>query len=93
MSNMPGKTIFQDRKREASFWGENFGRAWKNGKPVKVQFARNLSETINVRFDSHTMDVLRDQAQRKGLGTTQLIRMWVVEKLQNGGFSRANTTQ
>lgn len=91
MSNVPSKTIFQARKREASFWGKNFTRAWKNGKPIRVKFARNLSETINVRFDSRTMNVLRDQAQRKGLGTTQLIRMWIVEKLQNGGFPQANT--
>ena len=81
MTNLPSETTFRDRKKEAEFWKKNFDEAWKSGKSAKVKFARNLSETINVRFDSHTLNALRTQAQKKGLGTTQLIRMWVTERL------------
>ena len=90
MSKIPIKSTFQDRKKEASFWEGNFNQAWDNGKPAKVQFARNLSETINVRFDSHTMTTIRNQAQEKGLGATQLIRMWIMEKLQGAANSQTN---
>jgi hypothetical protein len=81
MNKTPSKTMFKDRNNEAGFWKKNFGEAWKAGKPVKTRVARNLSETINVRFDSHAMGVLRNHAHKKGLGVTQLIRMLVMEKL------------
>jgi len=82
MTTISNKTIFQNRNKEAKFWKQNFTPAWKKGKPVKIQFSKNLSETINVRFDSHTINTLRNQAQKRGLGATQLIRMWILEKLQ-----------
>lgn len=80
--------IFKNRKSEADFWQNNFNKAWKSGKPTKVKFARNLSETINVRFDSHTMSTIRGKAQKRGLGATQLIRMWVMEKLHGTSSTR-----
>lgn len=80
--------IFKNRKSEAAFWRKNFTNAWKGGKPIKVKFARNLSETINVRFDSHTMSTIRGKAQKRGLGATQLIRMWVMERLQGTSSTR-----
>lgn len=84
MTKTSNKTLFQNRNREAGFWEKNFSKAWKKGKPVRTKFSGNLSETINVRFDSRTMDTLRTHALKKGLGTTQLIRMWITEKLQTG---------
>jgi len=81
MNKAPNKAIFRNREKEASFWEKNFDKAWKKGKPVRVRFAKNLSETINVRFDSNSMKTLRYKAHRRGLGVTQLIRMWTMEKL------------
>lgn len=81
--------IFKNRKSEADFWQKNFNGAWKTGRPIKVKFTRNLSETINVRFDSDTMKVVRNHARERGLGATQLIRMWVMERLQ--GTSSTHT--
>lgn len=75
------ESIFKDRDKEAKFWEENFEEAWKAGKPVKVKFAKNLSESINIRLDSQTLNVVRDEAKEKGLGPTQLIRMWIMEKI------------
>ena len=92
MTNTPNKTTFQNRKKEAGFWKKNFEQTWKDGKPVKVQFARNLSETINVRFDSGTVSALRSRARERGLGATQLIRMWVMERLQDKNRPQAHST-
>lgn len=84
----PDSSIFRDREKEAKFWEENFKETWKTGKPIKVKFARNLSETLNMRWDTPTLNSVRKVAKQKGLGPTQLIRMWVLEKL-NGGSLRS----
>lgn len=80
---MPNKSIFKDREKEAKFWEENYMKTWKKGKPVNVKFAKNLSVTINIRLDPKTLYTVKDEAQRKGLGPTQLIRMWIMEKIKN----------
>lgn len=82
-TNQPikGKLTFSDREKEAKFWEENFDEAWVAGKPIKAKFAKNLSESINIRLDSQTLSVVRNEAKAKGLGPTQLIRMWIMERL------------
>jgi predicted DNA binding CopG/RHH family protein len=79
--NKPSKSIFEDREKEAEFWEKNYKDTWKIGKPIKVQFAKNLSETLNIRLDPATINVVRSEAKAKGLGPTQLIRMWIMEKI------------
>lgn len=80
---IPDKSIFKDREKEAKFWEENFDAAWKTAKPIKVKFAKdlNLSKTLNIRLDPQTLYNVRSQASKKGLGATQLIRMWIMEKM------------
>lgn len=75
------KAIFKNRGKEARFWEKNYKKAWKSGKSLKVKFANNLSTAINVRLDPVALDIVRSEAQKKGLGPTQLIRMWVMEKI------------
>ncbi len=82
---IPDKSIFKDREKEAKFWEENYKETWKSGKSVKVTFAKNLSKTLNIRLDPTTVTIVRSQAKAKGLGPTQLIRMWIMEKI--GGKS------
>lgn len=77
----PDESIFRDREREAKFWEENYKETWKRGKPVKVSFAKSLSETVNIRLDPTTLTTVRKEAKAKGLGPTQLIRMWIMEKV------------
>jgi predicted DNA binding CopG/RHH family protein len=77
----PSKSIFKDREKEAAFWEKNYKETWKKGKPIKVKFAKNLSETLNIRLDPATITEVREQAKAKGLGPTQLIRMWIMEKV------------
>lgn len=79
------KSIFQDREKEARFWEENFENEFVKGKKIKVSFAKNLSETLNIRLDPATVTKVRDEA--KGLGPTQLIRMWIMEKIGRKNIS------
>lgn len=77
----PDESIFRDREKEAKFWEENYKETWKRGKPIEVKFAKNLSETVNIRLDPATITTVRKEAKAKGLGPTQLIRMWIMEKV------------
>lgn len=78
---IPGVSIFKDRKKEAKFWEEHFDDVFSTGKPVKAKFAKNLSKTVNIRLDPTTLTTVRKEAKAKGLGPTQLIRMWITEKI------------
>lgn len=80
----PDESVFRDREKEAKFWEENFDNVRR--KPVKAQVSKNLksvflTDPINTRFDPETSLAIREEARKKGLGPTQLIRMWVMEKL------------
>ena len=86
---MPDKSTFKDRDKEAKFWEENYKETWKSGKPVKVKFAKNLSETLNIRLDPVTINSVRHEAKAKGLGPTQLIRMWIMEKMGGKNINHA----
>ena len=89
----PDASIFKNLQKEAAFWEKQYKATWKAGTPVTVRFAKNLSETINIRLDSPTLDDLRGKAREKGLGPTQLIRMWIMERLRSDGnrFQSAST--
>ncbi len=77
----PSESVFQDREKEAKFWEKNYKDAFKKGKPIKAVFAKNLSETVNIRLDPPTLTTVRKEAKSRGLGPTQLIRMWIMEKI------------
>jgi predicted DNA binding CopG/RHH family protein len=74
---------FKSRREEAEFWDtHDLADYWDEFKPVKVRFAKNLSEGITIRFDPETLAKLREQARKKGMGPTTLARMWILEHLQ-----------
>jgi predicted DNA binding CopG/RHH family protein len=90
----PKDSIFKNHQQEAQFWHEHFAQAQKDGKPVTVKFAKKiehiyLNDSINIRLDSQTSTAIRKAAQKKGLGPTQLIRMWIMEKM-NQSSNQAN---
>lgn len=79
---------FKSIEEEAKFWDtHSFADYWDGFKPVKVRFAKNLSEGVTVRFDPVTSNKLRVEAHQKGIGPTTLIRMWVMERLGGGSGS------
>lgn len=44
--------------------------------------SRPLSSTFAVRFDPQTVEQLRALAEAKGVGVTQLVRTWVLQRLR-----------
>ena len=77
----PTHTTLQNRKNEAAYWERNIKSSWSTAKPVSIKFAKNLSEMINIRLSPETLRFVRDEAERKGIGPTQLIRMWIKERI------------
>jgi predicted DNA binding CopG/RHH family protein len=71
------------REELAKFWDtHDFTDYLDEMKPVKVKFAKNLSHIVAVRLDTDTLNKLETQAEKKGIGTTTLIRMWLLEHLE-----------
>lgn len=56
---------------------------WDELKPVKVRFAKNLSEGLHIRLDPGSLAQLRTVAHEKGVGPTTLARMWILEHLKH----------
>lgn len=71
-------------REEAAEWFDSHDMAdyQDEFKSVKVRFAQNLSEGLNIRLDKESLASLREVAHRKGVGPTTLARMWVLEHLR-----------
>ena len=73
----------QSREEMAEFWDtHDFTDYMDEFKPVKVHFAKQLSEGLNIRLDPETLKELRAHAAEKGVGPTTLARMWIMEHLK-----------
>jgi hypothetical protein len=75
---------FATREEEAEFWDTHDTTDFEDEmKPVKVTFAKNLSEPLSIRLDPDTLAQLRARAHEKGIGPTTLARMWLLERLRS----------
>jgi predicted DNA binding CopG/RHH family protein len=76
--------VFVNHQEEAEFWDTHDITDYLDElKPVKLKFAKNLSEGITIRLDAKTLEELREQAHNKGIGPTTLARMWILERLHS----------
>lgn len=76
---------FATREEEAAWWDTHEITDYLDElTPVKVRFAKNLSEGLTVRLDPDTMAQLRREAHEKGIGPTTLARMLIKEHLRHG---------
>jgi predicted DNA binding CopG/RHH family protein len=74
---------FKNYEEEAEFWDTHDTTEFEDEfKPVKVRFAKNLTEDFKVRVDPETATKLREIAKEQGIGPTTLIRMWILEHLR-----------
>ena len=74
---------FKTIEEEAKFWDTHSFADYKDEfRPVKVTFAKNLSEGLTVRLDPRTLNQLRELASEKGIGPTTMARMWILEHLK-----------
>ena len=74
---------FASIEEEAEFWDTHSTADYEDEfRPVRVRFAKNLSEGITIRLDPETLRRVRSLAHEKGIGPTTLIRMWILEHLK-----------
>jgi hypothetical protein len=75
---------FKDRDEEARFWQKTGLDQLSPDEYEESQVERPqgpLSATFAVRFDPKTVELIRSVARDQGLGATQLVRAWVLERL------------
>jgi predicted DNA binding CopG/RHH family protein len=74
---------FASIEEEAAFWDTHSTADYEDEfKPVRVRFAKKLSEGLTIRLDPDTLAKVRAEAQERGIGATTLIRMWVLEHVR-----------
>ena len=74
---------FKNIEEEAEFWDtHSFADYIDEMRPVKVRFAKNLSEGVTIRLDHDTLNKVRTAAHKQGIGPTTLVRMIVIKYLQ-----------
>lgn len=81
---------FASVEEEAKFWdSHDFTEFEDETQPVKVRFAKNLSQVVALRLDAESLAVLRALAKDRGIGPTTLARMWILERLKAEPGARA----
>jgi len=74
---------FASIEEEAAFWDTHSTADYEaEFKPVRVRFAKKLSEGLTIRLDPDTLEKVRAEAHERGIGATTLIRMWVLEHIR-----------
>ena len=74
---------FASIEEEAAFWDTHSTTDYEDEfKPVRVRFAKKLSEGLTIRLDPDTLEKVRAEAHERGIGATALIRMWVLEHVK-----------
>jgi hypothetical protein len=76
---------FGSREEEARFWQKTSLDQLSPDEYEEVEVERPeqpLSATFAVRLDPRTVDLLRQIARSQGIGATQLVRAWVLERLR-----------
>ncbi len=82
---------FSSYEEEAAFWDTHDFSDFKNEtRPVKVRATRGLTDPVQVRFDAETNRELEDKARTHGVKKATLIRMWVLERLQEERHNQAS---
>lgn len=76
--------VFKDFQEEARFWDKNdFSDYWNHAQPVKLRTKFPLSKRLELRIDDATAKKLEDEAEKKGVGSSTLARIWIKERLTN----------
>jgi hypothetical protein len=76
---------FTSREEEAKWFDtHDLAEYWDELEPVDIEFAleKPKEENIVVRLQKPIKERLEQVARRKGLNTSSLTRMWIMEKLQ-----------
>ena len=69
----------------AEFWDTHDASEYQDElEPVEFVIDRPLTNSyvLSIRLDKETFDALREIAKPKGLGSSTLARMWILEELE-----------
>ena len=74
---------FTSDKEAADFWATHsladFEQDLEEAKDIL--FVRPKKQTITIRMDKKYIDAIRAIASKKGIGHSPLMRMWIIERL------------
>ncbi len=70
-------------REEAAAWfdAHDIGEYLDEFTTVEAQVDRNLTKSLNVRLAPEVFTKLQLKADEKGVGTSTLVRMWILEHL------------
>lgn len=84
---------FKTYEEEAEWWDTHDTTEFEDEfKPVKLEFAKPLVHILGVRLDAKTIDQLTRLGGEMGIGPSTLVRMWVMEKLNQTTRKRSSKT-
>lgn len=85
---------FKNDQEAAEFWDTHSVLDYLDEFEVvkDVKFVRPRKEVVSLRLDRPIVEALRRLAHKKGIGYSPLVRMWLVERLQQE-MSRAKTVR
>ena len=73
---------FSSREEEAAWFDtHDIGDYMSEFEAVEVQIDRNLTKSLNVRLAPEVFTKLQHKADEIGVGTSTLVRMWILEKI------------
>ena len=76
--------VFSSREKAAKWFDTHDIADYQDEfETVRARFGKNLSEGITIRLDPQTLAKIRSRARQQGIGPTTLIRMWIMERLDN----------
>ena len=77
---------FKTIEEEAEFWDTHDSSVFDDEfeTVTDVRFVRSKrKQPITVRLDQDTVAALRRQAHRRGIGTSTLARLWIMERVRD----------
>lgn len=87
MTKGEGTPRFGSREEEALFWDQVDVSTLpsQDFEPADIEVGprgKPITTTLAIRFDQRTVQLLRALAKSQGLGATQVVRAWVLERLR-----------
>lgn len=87
--SQPRMPEFSSREEAAAWFdSHDIGDYLDEFTQVDVQVEPNLTKSLNVRLAPEVFTKLQLKADEKGVGTSTLVRMWILEHIGEG---RSNT--
>ena len=85
---------FKNEQEAGDFWDTHSPLDYpEDFREVQVTFDRPLIKRgITIKLSQETIDELRELAEAKGLGSSTLVRMWILERLREDQAHQAKSS-